>query len=531
MKQSIYNIIRVTFGIVFGLIILLIFFGQTREYMCKIHFQLNNFSLLAILAAVFVFGSLINYLCNQRKITLCSDKINYDRWVMVLTLVLFVMQCYVFYNIFFLSGWDVKVVRKAATYLAEGNLDKFRQYSRYYSWYPNNLFITYMNALILKINNNLGVFSGKYIMMSGVIICSMINSLSCYLVYKVLDLIAEKKVALAGFILAVLSFGISSWTVIFYSDSVGLIFPVLCIYLYMKPVSKVPVRYIYRFLAVFTAIVGYYIKPQCVIMLIAIMVVEIIKLFCGFNTKQLIKPMGILISAVFCILVISQSINILNTKTGIDINKEKKFGMTHFFMMGLNEEFNGVYYREDVDYSGSFDTADERKAANIEVAVKRLKNMGPDGYINLISKKMLTAYNDGTFAWGIEGEFYYKMPKDLNKRMSPYLKSVYYNNGSRNGKLMIFQQSIWLAILLGSFASCFVKSDEYSKKQMVTLWVSVLGLTLFECLFEVRARYLYTFVPIYCVLGALGLKIMCNSFCKLFHNVLSKCNLNRKKAC
>lgn len=36
--------------------------------------------------------------------------------------------------------------------------------------------------------------------------------------------------------------------------------------------------------------------------------------------------------------------------------------------------------------------------------------------------------------------------------------------------------------------------------------LAVIGLTAFELLFEARARYLYTYVPVYCVLAALGMQ-------------------------
>ena len=35
--------------------------------------------------------------------------------------------------------------------------------------------------------------------------------------------------------------------------------------------------------------------------------------------------------------------------------------------------------------------------------------------------------------------------------------------------------------------------------------LAILGLILFELLFEARARYIYTYVPIFCVLAALGM--------------------------
>ena len=34
--------------------------------------------------------------------------------------------------------------------------------------------------------------------------------------------------------------------------------------------------------------------------------------------------------------------------------------------------------------------------------------------------------------------------------------------------------------------------------------LAVIGLTLFELLFEARARYIYIYVPIYCILASIG---------------------------
>lgn len=38
------------------------------------------------------------------------------------------------------------------------------------------------------------------------------------------------------------------------------------------------------------------------------------------------------------------------------------------------------------------------------------------------------------------------------------------------------------------------------------LMLSIAGLTLFEVLFEARARYLYTYAPVFCILAAIGIE-------------------------
>lgn len=72
---------------------------------------------------------------------------------------------------------------------------------------------------------------------------------------------------------------------------------------------------------------------------------------------------------------------------GFEINKDAAFGPTHYFMMGLNEERNGVWAQEDVDISSSCKTSEERRSVNIQVSIQRLKEYGIIGYARHLSKK------------------------------------------------------------------------------------------------------------------------------------------------
>ena len=41
---------------------------------------------------------------------------------------------------------------------------------------------------------------------------------------------------------------------------------------------------------------------------------------------------------------------------------------------------------------------------------------------------------------------------------------------------------------------------------MIIVMLSIIGLTIFELIFEARARYLYTYVPLYIILAAAGVQ-------------------------
>ena len=126
--------------------------------------------------------------------------------------------------------------------------------------------------------------------------------------------------------------------------------------------------------------------------------------------------------------------------------------------------------------------------------------MGPLGLAKHFSKKMLVLFNDGTFAWGKEGNFFAVTYDEVNSGVCRFLRSYYY--GEKLGAFQTIQKVIWVLILL-STAFGVRKNSRYMKEETI-LMLAVIGLTLFELLFEARARYIYIYVPIYCILASIG---------------------------
>lgn len=510
MKEASYRLIRILFGACLGSVLFLMLFAQSSNYFTKKDFLLSNIGIMLVLFCALLVCALAYYFAAKSKPCLkrASISIDPDILIKVFTLLLFAGQCFLCYNIFFLTGWDAEALRTAAAIVASGDGEKVSALIPYFSIYPNNLFLVYVSALILRINSLLGLFDGQYATMCLVLINCVINSAACYLVYKTAALFLEKRYALVGYFLSVLLFGISPWSVIFYSDSVGLIIPILAFYLYVKPAVKTPQAYLYRAAAILISVIGYFIKPQCAIMLIAIVGMECIPLLSKFEKKKLKKPAIMVFSILFCFLLISQSIHWVSGSIGLELDQERTFGLPHFLMMGLNEERNGVYLQEDVDFSNSFPTANARAFGNIKRFAKRLLEMGPIRLGKHLGRKVLAVFNDGTFAWSFEGEFYKEMPAGPNTPISHFLKSVYYNGGTWHPHFSTLAQSVWLLVLSLSFLSCFKKHPDTHAKALRILWLSIVGIFLFHLLFEARARYLYVFAPVFCLLASLGAKTL-----------------------
>lgn len=504
MKDYLFSFFRALFGIVFVIITTTVLFFDWMDYVCKKEFIIPNEVIFGLIVVFLLIGVYSYYWFKNRKGKLSTgfSKINVDKLVLTTTVILFLGQCYVFYNAFFLTGWDAEAIRWFVEIVTAESEKGW--INMYYSRYPNNLAISYLFLFLSKINSHIGIFSGEYSYMWVVVLNCAINAFSCWLSYKTAKLFLSSYFSFAAYMLSVFSVGISGWSIIGYSDSLALFIPILSVYLYCKQYKRPAMKKWGFLMAGITSVLGYFIKPQCLFVLIAMMILEVKKMIDKRSLKGFLRPVILCLSAVIVFISTEAGLSSLNHKYDIRIDEEQSFGYAHFLMMGANEERNGVYLDTDVAFSGSFSTAEERNKANLEAFKDRIVEMKA-GVIPHLTKKMLTTFNDGTFAWGVEGGFFRLVPQSINDKMAPFLKS-FYHFGSRYTYLDAFQQIVWLFILLTSLLTVFWKKADRSRQNICLIWITLLGFVLYEMLFEVRARYLYIFVPLFCVLAAIGMK-------------------------
>lgn len=422
-----------------------------------------------------------------------------------LTLALFAAQVYVFYNCYFHTGWDVSVIYSNALSIAQGDYGDLN--TDYYSTYPNNLFITWLFSCILKFNNAAGFYDSENAIMSIITLNAALNAFAGYLTFKIIrDLSNSFTVAYSGWLLYALFIGTSPWTIIPYSDSLALPIPILIFRLYQtsgtgwKRIAK-------WFLIGLFAYFGYKIKPQCLIVAIAMVILDISRIIlCKKEKHELIKSAGKYAAFLLAVVVSSQiySYAILPA-THMQVDPDKEIGYTHFIMMGLNSYNNGGYNADDVAFSKSFSNTKEREKENLRVVRERIAEYGTLGLIKHTVKKCLGNYGKGTFAWGNEGHFYSQIPEDKNTRLSPLLKNIYYHNGKYYHYFSSFQQTVWL-VLLTCMIGCIMlfRKKIPGRNSICILALSLIGLTLFELIFESRARYLYIYAPFYIILAVIG---------------------------
>ena len=195
---------------------------------------------------------------------------------------------------------------------------------------------------------------------------------------------------------------------------------------------------------------------------------------------------------------------------GIEFDKTQAFPMTHYFMMGLNDATDGVYNDADGDLTNSIEDPRDRRLANMELSKQRLTEYGIGGFMKHRAKKSLVNYGDGTFSYGIDGNFFAgkelgDFPPVTSNKLSPILNEIILPQGRYFELFSAIRHALWLLIL----ALCLVTgtlsliSHNENNTCFCVIFLSVIGITLFELLFEAKARYLFVYVPFF-LLSAIG---------------------------
>ena len=424
----------------------------------------------------------------------------------------------------------------------------------YYSRYANNLFLTYIFLNIYKLSKVIGIYNGYFLLL---FIQSIIFSLGGYLIYKIADMYFKEKYkiySVCTWIIYMIIVGLSPHIVLTYSDGIGMFLSLLLTYIIFKLEDRkilknnkeiIRNRILKTILILFftnLTIISYYIKPQIIIVSIAYGIIKLTNIILSIIKKYIIKLKTIkskkiinnknkietnIYYIIIILLIIFTGymaytyIRKANNSMGIDVDKEKRFNITHYAMLGWNTESKGVFTIKDENFSGKYEKLKDREKANIEELKKRISEMGIGGVINQIARKTLTNYNDGTFS-GVATFVYIRDEyniQGLDNNLSEFLKNVYYERGKYNHIYTQIMQCLWISILIFNM---FSYNDSKSRKIAIII-LALIGLFLFETIFEARSRYIFVYVPLYIFIGVIGIKNVLNWICRKI-----KCIKNRK---
>ena len=407
-----------------------------------------EYALLGIIILLIILG--IIYLVLKKVLKIRNNK-NIDIIIMFLTIVLIPFLYYISIHYSYRPGWDIDIILKNIEYMLSNNTDKIMH--GYYSRYANNLYITYIFLNIYKLSLNIGIQNGYFLLL---LIQSIIFSLGGLLIYKIANMYFKERYKIYSvytWILYILLVGLSPHIVLTYTDGIGMFLSLLLTYIIfkienikmLKKNKKIIIRIIFTLLFTNLTIISYYIKPQIIIISIAYVIIKSLNMLGiiikNWKNKDKIQKdcyrdffknniyyVFLIILVIFTGSMTYLSIRKANDSMGINVDREKRFNITHYAMLGWNPESKGVFTIKDENFSGKYEKLKEREKANIEELLRRIKEMGIGGVINQIARKTLTNYNDGTFS-GVATFVYIRKEyriEGLNSKLSETLKNIYY---------------------------------------------------------------------------------------------------------
>ena len=270
-----------------------------------------------------------------------------------------------------------------------------------------------------------------------------------------------------------------TYSPIFYTDTITMIFPAaMLLLLYNFNNSRSNMRIFYLVAIGVVGAMGIVLKTNIVIPLVAVFIYVIC-------TNKIVKGIvnNLIILAAF-LLIFSGYKAVANYVMPIDYS-EAGLPMTHWVMMGLKN--SGAYNEEDVNFSASFESKKEAQKANIQEIKNRLREYGAKGYLEFLTRKIKFTWNDGT---------YYSVNKLSREPLENNIIEEHVV-GEKNHPFIYFSQMSHLALITLIFISslaAFKKKNSYRFMQCTQ--IAIFGVFLFLIIWETRSRYLVCILPL-----------------------------------
>ena len=500
IKQStIWGILRVLLLIVFlPVLFCVVMIGNNMDYneSLKLVTRLPNqalflIALVGLAFCIFLLWKINECILSSRKNWIINGALAF------LFVTLYFVNVWIAKEIAFYLPWDVMMVRSVAIEFAQ---EHPLGYYFYLSINSNNISISYILGRLYRGAMDMQNYPYNYDFIWIQVNCALISIagfFSCLLAKKVTQKLMP---VVAVFFMYLVLVGLSSWKIVPYTDTFGLVFPVTCIYFYVcyRKADYVWSKYLFILLSIVAGMIGGFIKPNIYIVIIAILGTEFICFLTDYK-----KEWKYILTELLLVVVLTGGSNVYKDyiidEMGLDFNEEIEAGWQHYFYMGLNEETTGSYNNDDKTIFGEFQTSRrDRTRAEIERAIERIKNRGFWGSIFFYLRKMVMTFNDGLFGWAAEAWIYEDYPAVMasNTALTQRLRNIFWENELHYdiGGYKTLCQLTWIFSILGIPGICLCKGKKGEEYGILTL--CFLGIFFYLMLFEARARYLFVFLPI-----------------------------------
>lgn len=225
-KDLLEKIIGISYTLMMSIILGVCLFGNNIDYARKIYIICAEPILL--FGGILFISILVVTLYWMWSHVLKNKNLG-NKVLLFFSILLLLFQSYCVWNYFFTTGWDVWTIMAASEAVAHGG--SLQDYQEYFSVYPNNLLLVWLYGTLIrffdlvKINFRIGILFFQCVLSwgTGLILFGCVEKI-----------LKSRHAAWFAWILYLILVGMSPWVSIPYSDSIGLIFPIFILWLYIR---------------------------------------------------------------------------------------------------------------------------------------------------------------------------------------------------------------------------------------------------------------------------------------------------------
>lgn len=445
----------------------------------------DGYSILVVIALIITF---IRY---KNKCKSIFDKISLKK-LMISTIAFYLLAgiAMIFIGEFYPIG-DCMDVSNAGYLLANGKVTEFLNVD-HLSIYPNNLGIVIYLAFIYKI---VGYESYAVVQLINILWTLIIVICLSGITKLITENVNVQKLC---WILAMFFFPMFFHSLVIYNDIVGLSFCIISVYFCIRYLKEH--RALFFFLLAISLAIGYILRANNLIVIVAVCIVLVLEFFIKYNYKSLIKVLLIILTVFLLNLTMIKGIEKV---TGG--NYHNGYPLISWVVMGLQETamqpgwFNGYYNHLIKSVNEDREQAkilmDQELSGRINALISN-----PPYLLDFFSRKLEAIWLEPTF--------------------QAFSASRNYSIGKNNFVDDIFNGYIFhgLHIFLNifqSFVYCFSSYALFSlmkkkklKLEEIIIPIIVVGGFLFHIFWEAKTRYTLPYFTLLIPLGAIGLQYL-----------------------
>ena len=350
----------------------------------------------------------------------------------------------------------------------------------YFSKYTNQIPLLIFVYGFTKIGS---IFGCTNVLLMGTIFNALFMALTGYFIYLIGKELKGPKAGLLALIFMVINPIFYLYSSYFYTDTLCMPFAVIGIYLIIKCIKETSPRnkIILGILSGITFLIGLKVRIVVVILLIASLGYILIN-------KKVTSKIKIYLALFLGLIIGFFGFKIVENSFELDLDKNASFPITHWIMMGLNEEYTGGYNSPDHDLTFNEETKEDKEEANIEVIKERMSKRGPIGLIRLEGMKIARTWSSGNYG------VYAKLNNTADGTgLYEYLGGYGNTNIFLKYTLQILKTYISLMILVGAYQIFRKKEIEYHYDTII--YIGLFGAILFYIIWEAAQRYSLSFLP------------------------------------